>query len=274
MVYNKSIILNNNIKIPILGLGVYNSGKETTVAVKKAIEIGYRHIDTAKFYFNEEAVAEGIKQSGIDRKEIFITTKIWNDDMRLHRQHQAIEESLKNLNTDYIDLFLIHWPVKDVFIETWKIMEEYYKQGVFKAIGVSNFHKQHLEELLKSAEIVPAVNQIELHPYLTQNELVEYNQKKGITCECWSPIARGLIFKDDTIASIAKKYSKTISQIVLRWEIQRGLVVLPKSVHEKRIKENAEIFDFELTQEDMETITSLNQNKRVNEASNPDNFTF
>lgn len=274
MIHNKYKKLNNGTQIPILGLGVYNSGKETAQAVKTALELGYRHIDTAKFYANETDVAQGIKQSGISRKEVFLTTKIWNDDMRAHRQHEVIEESLKKLDTDYIDLFLIHWPVKDVFVETWKIMEEYYKKGVFKAIGVSNFHPQHMEELLKSAEIIPAVNQIEVHPYLTQNDLIKYNQDKGIEIECWSPIARGKVFKDEFLKSLADKYSKTISQIVLRWEVQRGLIVLPKSVHEARLKENADIFDFTLTDEDMKAISNLNRNERVNEESNPDTFTF
>lgn len=274
MLYNKNKTLNNGVKIPILGLGVYNSGEETAQAVQTAIQVGYRHIDTAKFYSNESDVARGIKQSGIKREEIFITTKIWNDDMRAHKQHQVIEESLNNLETDYIDLFLIHWPVKDVFVETWKIMEEYYKKGVFKAIGVSNFHPQHMKELLDNAKIIPAVNQIEVHPYLTQEELIQYNQNKGIEVECWSPIARGKIFKDEFLKSLAEKYSKTISQIVLRWEVQRGLIVLPKSVHEARLIENAGIFDFKISDEDMTAISKLNKNERVNEESNPDTFTF
>ncbi len=274
MIYNESKTLNNGVEIPVLGLGVYNSGDETAEAVKTALNLGYRHIDTAKFYFNEADVAKGIKHSGIDRKEIFITTKIWNDDMRAHKQREVIEESLKNLDTDYIDLFLIHWPVKDVFVETWKIMEEYYKKGVFRAIGVSNFHPQHLKELLNSAEIIPAVNQIEVHPYLTQEELVKYNQDKGIAVECWSPVARGKVFKDEFLQSLADKYSKSVSQIVLRWEVQRDLIVLPKSVHEERLKENAGIFDFKLTDDDMAAISNLNRNERVNEESNPDTFTF
>lgn len=274
MAYTQSKVLNNGVEIPVLGLGVFNSGEETSTAVRTAIEFGYRHIDTAKIYGNEEDVAKGIKESGIDRNEIFITTKLWNDDMRAHKQRENIERSLELLKTDYIDLYLIHWPVKDVFVESWKIMEEYYKKGVFRAIGVSNFHKNHMEELLKHAEIVPAVNQVELHPYLTQEKLVDYDTEKGIAVECWGPLARGKIFGDEILTLIAGKYAKTVSQIVLRWEIQRGLITIPKSVHEKRIIENGDIFDFELSPDDMKAISNLNKNERMLEGANPDTFTF
>lgn len=274
MAYTQSKVLNNGVEIPVLGLGVFNSGEETSTAVRTAIEFGYRHIDTAKIYGNEEDVAKGIKESGIDRNEIFITTKLWNDDMRAHKQRENIERSLELLKTDYIDLYLIHWPVKDVFVESWKIMEEYYKKGVFRAIGVSNFHKNHMEELLKHAEIVPAVNQVELHPYLTQEKLVDYDTENGIAVECWGPLARGKIFGDEILTLIAGKYAKTVSQIVLRWEIQRGLITIPKSVHEKRIIENGDIFDFELSPDDMKAISNLNKNERMLEGANPDTFTF
>lgn len=274
MAYTKSKKLNNGVEIPVLGLGVFNSGSETTHAVRSAIEIGYRHIDTAKIYGNESDVAKGIKESGIDRKEIFITTKLWNDDMRTHQQRENIERSLELLQTDYIDLYLIHWPVKDVFAESWKIMEEYYKKGVFRAIGVSNFHKTHMEELLKTAEIIPAINQIELHPFLSQDALVDYNTDKGIAVECWGPLARGKIFEDEILTIIAGKYAKSVSQIVLRWEIQRGLITIPKTVHEKRLIENADIFDFELSPDDMKAINHLNRNERMLEGNDPDNFSF
>lgn len=274
MAYTMSKVLNNGVEIPVLGLGVFNSGQETAKAVRTAIEYGYRHIDTAKIYGNESDVAQGIKESGIDRNEIFITTKLWNDDMRAHKQRENIERSLELLKTNYIDLYLIHWPVKDVFVESWKIMEEYYKKGVFRAIGVSNFHKNHMEELLKHAEIVPAVNQVELHPYLTQDALVDYDTERGIAVECWGPLARGKIFEDSILTLIAGKYGKTVSQIVLRWEIQRGLITIPKSVHEKRIIENAEIFNFELSPDDMKAISHLNRNERMLEGADPDTFTF
>ncbi len=274
MVHTVNKVLNNGVEIPVLGLGVYNSGDETASAVRMALEYGYRHIDTAKFYGNESDVAKGIKDSGINRNEVFITTKLWNDDMRAHKQRENIERSLELLNTNYIDLYLIHWPVKDVFVESWKIMEEYYKKGVFRAIGVSNFHKQHMEELLKYAEIVPAVNQVELHPFLSQEQLVNYNTEKGIAVECWGPLARGKIFESEVLTLIAGKYAKSVSQIVLRWEVQRGLITIPKSVHEKRIIENADIFDFELSPDDMKAISNLNKNERMLESNDPDTFTF
>ena len=274
MDYMHTITLNNGIEIPVLGLGVFNSGKDTANAVKFALEMGYRHIDTAKYYFNEADVAKGIKESGVPREDVFITTKLWNDDMREGNTCEVIEQSLKNLQTDYIDLYLIHWPVKDVFVEAWKIMEEYYKKGVFKAIGVSNFHKNHLDELLKEAEVIPAVNQIELHPYLTQEDLVGYNKEKGIATECWGPLARGKVFSDEVLGLIADKYGKTISQIVLKWEVQRGLITIPKSIHKDRIVENQNIFDFELSLDDMNTISKLNKNERMIEGADPDNFNF
>lgn len=266
--------LNNGVEIPVIGLGVFQSGEDTANAVRVAIESGYRHIDTAKFYFNEKEVAKGIKESGIGRKEIFITTKIWNDDMRAHIQRQVIEESLNNLETDYVDMILIHWPVAGVYKETWKIMEEYYKKGIFRAIGVSNFHKHHLDDLLKDAEVIPACNQIELHPYLSQEELVKLNREHEIATECWGPLARGKVFEDAILKEIADKYGKTISQIVLRWEIQRGLITIPKSIKENRIIENINIFDFELSDEDMSKIYALNKNERMLEGADPDTFTF
>lgn len=266
--------LNNGVEIPVLGLGVYESGTDTSTAVKDAIELGYRHIDTAKFYANEKDVYQGVLDSGINRKDMFLTTKIWNDDMRNHNQREVIDQSIEKLGGEYIDLLLIHWPVKDVFVETWQIMEEYYKKGLVRAIGVSNFHKQHLDELLKYANVVPACNQIELHPFLTQEELVEFNKEKGIATECWSPLARGRIFSDETLQNLSEKYSKSISQIVIRWQIQRGLITIPKSVKRSRIEENSNVFDFEISSEDIKKINDLNENWRTNPASNPDNFNF
>lgn len=266
--------LNNGIEIPVLGLGVFESGDKTKDAVRFALEYGYRHIDTAKAYYNESFVARGIKESGVKREDIFITTKLWNDDMRAHRQEEAIKESLEALETDYIDLYLIHWPVKDVFIESWKIMEEYYKNGVFHAIGVSNFHDYHMKELLEIADIVPAVNQIEINPYLSQYPLVEFNSSYNIATECWSPLGRGSVLDNPVLLELGVKYQKSVPQIVLRWEIQRGLITIPKSVHEERIAENADIFDFSLSKEDMEKIDSLNKNERSMPSANPDTFTF
>lgn len=272
MALTMSKTLNNGVEIPVLGLGVFESAGDTRDAVREAIAIGYRHIDTAKFYGNESDVYKGILDSGVDRKEIFVTTKIWNDDMRAHNQREVIDQSLENLGG--IDMLLIHWPVKDVFVETWKIMEEYYKNGSIRAIGVSNFHKKHMDELLKTAEVIPACNQIELHPYLSQVELVDYNNSLDIATECWGPLARGRIFEDETLKDIAKQYEKSVSQIVIRWEIQRGLITIPKSVKPQRIAENANVFDFELSSDDMKKIDGLNENKRMLEGADPDTFNF
>jgi diketogulonate reductase-like aldo/keto reductase len=194
--------------------------------------------------------------------------------MRAHKQREVIEQSLEKLETDYIDLYLIHWPVAGVFVESWKIMEEYYKKGVFRAIGVSNFHKQHLDELLAAAEITPAANQIELHPYLTQEPLVRLNEEKGIAVECWSPLGRGQVFGDETLETIAKRYDKTVSQVVLSWQIQRGLITIPKSVHKDRIIENFDVFGFELSHEDMNAISALNSGTRSMTGTDPDTFNF
>lgn len=268
------LTLNNGVKIPQMGLGVFESKDETVSAVKNALYAGYRHIDTASYYQNEALVLQGIKESGVKREDVFITTKIWNDDMRASKQHEAIEESLKNLGGEYIDLFLIHWPVKDYFVKTWKIMEKYYRKGAFRAIGVSNFHKTHFDELLKYVEIIPAINQIELHPYLSQKQLAKFCFSKGIVVECWAPLARAKTASDETLIQIGKKYDKTPAQITLRWQIQRGLVTIPKSVHKERIVSNFKIFDFELSPDDMEIINSLNKNERMFENGNPDTFTF
>lgn len=264
--------LNNGVKIPIFGLGVFRSASETKDAVRWALEAGYRHIDTAKIYGNEADVAQGIKESGVDRKDIFITTKLWNDDMRQGKQREAFEKSLELLETDYIDLYLIHWPVKEAYKESWKIMEEYYKQGRIRAIGVSNFHKHHLEDLLSIAEVVPAVNQIECHPHLTQEPLFDYCREKGIALEAWSPLGGGKLLSDPDIKKIAHKYGKTVAQLIIRWHIQRDTIVIPKSVHKDRIISNGDVFDFEISSEDMAAITAMNRNERV--GSNPDKFDF
>jgi methylglyoxal/glyoxal reductase len=264
--------LNNGVKIPIFGLGVFKSASETKDAVRWALEAGYRHIDTAKIYGNEADVAKGIKESGVDRKDIFITTKLWNDDMRQGKQREAFEKSLELLDTDYIDLFLIHWPAKGVYNESWKIMEEYYKKGMIRAIGVSNFHQHHLEDLFTVAEVIPAVNQIECHPHLTQQPLLDYCTEKGIAFEAWSPLGGGQLLSEPAIKAVADKYGKTVAQLIIRWHIQRDTIVIPKSVHKERIISNGEVFDFNISNEDMAAITAMNKDRRV--GSNPDTFTF
>lgn len=267
--------LNSGTKIPQLGLGVFQTadGTETENAVCWALEAGYRHIDTAKIYGNEKSVGNAIKTSGVTRGEIFLTTKLWNEDIRQGRTKAAFEESLAALQTDYIDLYLIHWPVKG-FEQAWADMEELYEAGKIKAIGVSNFQQHHLEQLQKTARIVPAANQIESHPYLTNQELIDYCLAKGIEVEVWSPLGGtgGNLLQDNVLAGLAEKYRKTPAQIVLRWDIQRKVIVIPKSTHQDRIISNLEVFDFELADEDMAVINGLNRDLRV--GPDPDNFNF
>ncbi|MGL6201271.1 MAG: aldo/keto reductase [Lachnospiraceae bacterium] len=272
---HKTIRLNNSVEMPMLGLGVWQSefGKATEDAVKWALEAGYRHIDTAMIYQNEESVGKGIKESKVAREEIFLTTKLWNDDVRAGNTLQAFERSLQRLAVDYVDMYLIHWPV-DGFTEAWRVMEDLYQQGKIKAIGVSNFHQTHLEKLNSEAKVVPAINQIESHPMFHNQKLIDYCQGKGIAVSAWSPLggSQGNLLKDERLLKMADKYNKTTAQIILRWDIQREIVVIPKSVHKERIISNMKIFDFELSQEDMDTINSLNQDKRT--GADPDNFDF
>lgn len=269
------ITLNNGVKIPALGLGVYQTpeGAETVNAVKWALEAGYRHIDAARIYGNEADVGNGMRESGIPREEIFLTTKLWNDDVRARRTKEAFEESLQALQTDYIDLYLIHWPV-DGLEEAWVAMEELYNEGKIKAIGLSNFHEAHLQRINEIAKVKPAVNQIESHPYLVNQKLIDLSKAQGMEVEVWSPLGGtgGNLLQDEVICQLAQKYEKTAAQIVLRWDIQRGVIVIPKSTHKERIVSNLEVFDFELSRSDMEKIGQLNRNYRV--GPDPDNFDF
>lgn len=270
-----TIRLNQEIEIPQLGLGVFQTqdGEETANAVKWALEAGYRHIDTAKIYGNEAGVGQGMRDSGVPREAIFLTTKLWNEDIRRGRAKEAFAESLKSLGTDYVDLYLIHWPAKG-YEQAWPHMEELHKAGKIRAIGVSNFHKHHFESLEKTATILPAVNQIESHPYFNNQELIDYCQSRGIAVQVWSPLGGtgGNLLKDPVLNALAEKYGRTTAQIVLRWHIQRNVIVLPKSTHRDRIVSNREIFDFQLSQEDMARIQGLQRNQRV--GSDPDNFNF
>ncbi|HHV12414.1 MAG TPA: aldo/keto reductase [Clostridiales bacterium] len=267
--------LNNGIEIPMLGLGVYLSqdGAETVNAVTWALEAGYRHIDTASVYGNESSVGLGMRESKIPREEIFLTTKLWNDDMRKGRELEAFEASLKRLQTDYVDLYLIHWPVEN-FEKSWKVMEKIYASGRAKAIGVSNFKEHHLESLLAVADIVPAINQVEAHPLLNNNGLAGCCRSKGIAIQSYRPLGgpKGKLMENATLNKLAEKYGKTPAQIVLRWDIQRDFVVIPKSVHKDRIISNLAVFDFELLPEDMEIIDSMDQGHRF--CADPDNFDF
>lgn len=266
-------VLNNNVKMPKLGLGTYksNDGKEVIQAVAEALTLGYRHIDTAKMYDNEEGVGKGIKKSRVPRKEIFVVSKIWPTDHGYESTLKAFEESLQTLDLDYLDLFLIHWPYNKN-IETWKALEKLYKKGKIKAIGVSNFKIHHLEELLNEAEIVPAVNQVEYHVRLQQDDLFNYCSKHKIQLEAYAPLMRGKILEIPILQQIAKSHNKTIPQINLRWMIQKGIATIPKSSNPNRIAENSGVFDFALTNDEMRKIELLNENTRM--FPDPDHMTF
>ncbi|KJE28030.1 aldo/keto reductase family protein [Geobacillus kaustophilus] len=266
--------LHNGVKMPWVGLGVYKvkEGEEVRSAVRTALEIGYRHVDTAAFYENEEGVGQAIRESGIPREQVFVTTKVWNTDQGYEATLKAFDRSLKKLGFDYVDLYLVHWPVKGKYKETYRALEKLYKDGYVRAIGVSNFHIHHLQDVLADCEIKPMVNQVEYHPRLTQKELHAFCRENGIQLEAWSPLMRGEILSEPTIVDIGRKYGKTPAQVVLRWDLQHGVVTIPKSVTPARIKENADIFDFSLTDEEMKQIDALNLNKRV--GPDPDNFNF
>lgn len=256
--------LNSGNEMPLLGLGLYKvtDEREAALAIRWAAGAGYRLFDTASAYKNEEGVGKGIRECGIPRKELFLTTKIWNNAQRLGDVEGSFARSLERLMTNYVDLYLIHWPVPGCYLSTWKELENLYRKGTARAIGVSNFEIRHLEELSSISEITPAVNQIEFHPYWYQKNLLEYCQAKGIAVQAYAPLARGAYLDDDVICILATKYGKTPAQIGLRWIIQKGVAVIPKSVHEERILSNGEIFDFVLEEEDMDAIDQLNKNYR------------
>ena len=251
--------LHNGVEMPWFGLGVFKveDGQELVEAVKVAIKDGYRSIDTAAIYGNEKAVGQGIragiKETGISREDLFITSKVWNADQGYETTIAAYEESLKKLELDYLDLYLVHWPVEGKYKDAWRALETLYKEGRVRAIGVSNFQIHHLEDLMKDAEIKPMVNQVEYHPRLTQKELQAFAKNKDIQLEAWSPLMQGQLLDNETLQEIADKYGKSIAQVILRWDLQNGVITIPKSTKEHRIAENATVFDFELTKEDMET---------------------
>jgi diketogulonate reductase-like aldo/keto reductase len=255
--------LHNGVKMPYFGLGVFRSenGSEVINAVNTALDAGYRLIDTASMYANEEGVGKAIKESGVDRGEIFVTTKVWNSDQGYDSTIRAFNESMKKLNLDYLDLYLIHWPVPDKYNETWKAFEYLYKEGKVRAIGVSNFLDYHIESLIRDAEIVPMVNQMEFHPFLVQQDQIDYCTRHKIYYEAWSPLMRGEVLKIDVLKEIGEKYDKSTVQVVLRWDLQKGVITIPKSIRPDRIISNADIFDFELTSEDVSRIDSLDRNK-------------
>jgi diketogulonate reductase-like aldo/keto reductase len=266
-------LLNNGIKMPWLGFGTWQikDGQEVEDSVRSALDIGYRSIDTAAAYGNERGVGKAVRESGIPREDIFLTTKVWNDVQRERRTLAAFEESLERLDTDYVDLYLIHWPVEGYSQGTWQVMEEIYESGRAKAIGVSNFLVHHLEDLLAECHIVPSVNQVEFHPFLVQSELLKFCRSHKIQVEAWSPLMSGQIFTVQAVQSLAEKYQRTPAQIALRWDLQHEVVTIPKSTHPQRIAENSQIFDFELSQADMDLLDALDEGKRT--GPHPDTFT-
>ena len=269
-----TVQLANNVEIPQIGLGVFKSadGEEVINAVKYAVDAGYRLIDTAAFYDNEAGVGEAIKSIGISRKQLFITSKVWNSDQGYDATLNAFDVSMEKLGLDVLDMYLIHWPVKGKYNDTWRALEKLYADGRVRVIGVSNFLQHQLEDLMSKADIRPMLNQIEYHPYLTQPDLVDFCTKNSIQVQAWAPLMRGKIFEVDVLRRLAEKHDKSPAHIVLRWNFHKGICTIPKSVKKQRIIDNANIFDFELSQDDILEIDNLNMNERL--GSDPENFNF
>lgn len=269
-----TVTLHNGVEMPKFGLGVYKveDGEEVIHSIQYAVKAGYRLIDTAAFYENEEGVGQAVRECGIPREELFITTKVWNADQGYEATLAAFEKSLDKLGLDYVDLYLIHWPVAGKYKDTWKALEKIYCDGKAKAIGVSNFQIHHLEDLIQDAHVIPMVNQIELHPLLSQVEIRNYCASKQIHVEAWSPLGRGRLLEHPELLEIAKKHNKSVAQVLLRWDLQSEIITIPKSTKEHRINENAAIFDFKLSAEDMQIIDGINRNERF--GPDPDHFDF
>jgi 2,5-diketo-D-gluconate reductase A len=270
-----TITLNNGVEIPQLGFGVFQiPPAETKDATAKALEVGYRHIDTAEMYGNEEGVGQAVRASGIPREELFVTSKLNNGFHAPEDALAAFEVTLGTLDIDYVDLFLIHWPLPAVgdFVDTWKAMEQMYEGGKVRAIGVSNFQQHHLNRLMAETTVIPAANQIEIHPYLTQDALRAFDREHGIATEAWSPIAQGKVLNDPVIERISRRVEQSPAQVVLRWHIQRGDIVFPKSVTAERVQANFDIFGFELNDADMSDISALNKDERT--GPDPDHFNY
>lgn len=275
MAIQSTITLNNGTVIPQVGLGVFRTpdGDTTVNAVTAALEAGYRHIDTAMIYRNETSVGEGIRRSGVLRDDIFVTTKLWNDDIRARRGQDAFEESLERLGLDYVNLYLIHWPA-DGWQQAWDDLQAIYASGRAKAIGVSNFQRHHLEELLANSDVKPAVDQIESSPQFANQELIDFAHTQDIDVEAWSPLGGtgGTLLADPRLSEIGAKYGKSAAQVVIRWHIQRGVIVLPKSTHADRIRQNLDVFDFQLSAADMAAVNAIDTGRR--NGADPDNFDF
>lgn len=270
--FNGKVTLSNGVEMPQLGLGVYKmtDSVETIRAISHALEIGYRAVDTAAIYENEKETGEAIRQSGIPREQLFITSKVWNSDQGYDATLRAFEASLERLQMDYLDLYLTHWPVADTFVDTYRAIERLYEEKLIRSTGVSNHHIHHLEKVFNVANVKPMVNQIELHPMLTQEPLRNFCNEHGIVVTSWSPLARGKLMDEPTLQQIGMKYGKTPAQVIIRWHLQHGLVVIPKSVTPARIQSNIDVNDFELTLEDMMKIDALNRDERT--GTNPEKF--
>lgn len=261
-----SLTLNNGVDMPQVGFGVFQvPNEETATAVAAALKAGYRSIDTAAVYGNEEGVGKALAESGVAREELFITSKLWIADLGYEQTLKAFDESLGRLGLDYLDLYLIHWPApaRDLYIDSWKALEKLYAEKKIRAIGVSNFQPAHLEKLIEASDIVPAVNQVELHPALQNREVIAANTKHGILTEAWSPLAQGAMLTDDTILAIAESHNVTAAQVILRWHLQEGRVIIPKSVTPARIAANLDLFGFELTVDELARIDALDRDGRT-----------
>lgn len=271
---DKTKHLANGVEMPLVGLGVFKMTErdETIKAVESALKAGYRSIDTASYYFNEQEVGEAVRHSNIPRDEIFITTKVWNDDQGYDETLRAFEESLKRLEVDYIDLYLTHWPVPDKFIDTFRAIERLYEEKLIRVPGVSNHHEKHFRKLENKVNVKPMVNQIERHPSLQQRELVLFCEQRDIAVTAWAPLGRGELFEHEVIQSLARKHNKTPAQIILRWQLERDIIVIPKSVSPQRIQENFDLFNFQLDTEDIELINGLDSNNRFGADPSQDSF--
>lgn len=272
MKIEKTIQLNNGVEMQRVGLGCWEShGQEASDAISCALHAGYRRIDTAMYYQNEAEVGEGIRKSGIPREDLFVATKLWYEDMCEGRQEETFYKSLENLGLDYVDLYYLHWPMGEV-TASWRVLERLYEAGKIRAIGICNFQKVHLEKLLLKANVCPAVDQIESTPRFQQNEIIEFCQREGIVPEAWGPLGKGRDLALPQLQELSNKYGKSPAQIILRWHLQRGLTVIPKSIHEERIRENMNIFDFELEEKDMDVIHAMDTGTTQRKAPGPYRF--